>query len=114
MRLPHYEFLSFFKTVLWLEGMFMERIACSMRQEIRNHNKAESVKTDVEGLTTIYLFATYVHVVRKAALGAKKWCLENGKRNREDNKNNRYEAAFCNELIFYITPHLHSEAENNF
>ena len=35
-RLSHYEFLSFIEAGLWLEGMFMERIARSMRQERRN------------------------------------------------------------------------------
>ena len=37
MRLSHYEFLSFIEAGLWLEGMFMERIARSMRQDVRNH-----------------------------------------------------------------------------
>lgn len=37
MRLSHYEFLSFIEAGLWLEGMFMERIARSMRQDICNH-----------------------------------------------------------------------------
>jgi len=36
MRLSHYEFLSFIEAGLWLEGMFMERIARSMRQDRRN------------------------------------------------------------------------------
>ena len=37
MRLSHYEFLGFIEAGLWLEGTFMERIARSMRQDIRNH-----------------------------------------------------------------------------
>ena len=36
MRLSHYEFLSFIEAGLWLEGMFMERIARSMRRDRRN------------------------------------------------------------------------------
>ncbi len=35
MRLSHYEFLNFIEAGLWLEGMFMERIARSMRQDRR-------------------------------------------------------------------------------
>lgn len=37
MHLSHYEFLSFIEAGLWLEGMFMERVARSMRQDVRNH-----------------------------------------------------------------------------
>lgn len=37
LHLSHYEFLSFIEAGLWLEGMFMERIARSMRQDARNH-----------------------------------------------------------------------------
>lgn len=33
MHLSHYEFLNFIEAGLWLEGMFMERIARSMRQD---------------------------------------------------------------------------------
>lgn len=36
MRLSHYEFLGFIEAGLWLEGMFMERIARSMRQDARH------------------------------------------------------------------------------
>lgn len=37
MRLSHYEFLNFIEAGLWLEGMFMERIARSLRQHGWNH-----------------------------------------------------------------------------
>lgn len=37
LRLSHYEFLSFIEAGLWLEGMFMEWIARSMRRDARNH-----------------------------------------------------------------------------
>lgn len=37
MRLSHYEFLNFIEAGLWLEGMFMERIARSMRQAVQSH-----------------------------------------------------------------------------
>ncbi len=36
MHLSHYEFLNFIEAGLWLEGMFMERIARSIRQDSWN------------------------------------------------------------------------------